>query len=306
MTRTFYILDSFLMPTGYNHMFMVQKIARGFGYKGFSIKIAGRVSDINKPGFVMISDHPVYFSLGMRHNSAGNRLYMIPAAIEKIDKRKGLAEKISDRLQKEALRKLASQIEGKDITILAWALYEKKHLFEELDMRVIHLMNSYYTRPEREFERGWYDFCKNNRNSMPLRFAADIDPGRIGEGCKNARYVVSYVGDKGYVPEYRKLFEERADCKIVPTPPYITEGEKQYIYRNSMMNLGLHSSMNKREQMVGERIFEAIGFGAVSLTDNECAAKATDGSAIFVRNRDELRETVYRLEHDNEERKIRR
>ena len=85
MTKTFYILDSFLLPTGYNHMFMIQKIARGFSHMGFSWKVIDSINELKEPGFVMISDHPVYFSLGSRHNKNGNVFRLIPGVIQRLN-----------------------------------------------------------------------------------------------------------------------------------------------------------------------------------------------------------------------------
>ena len=114
MTKTFYILDSFLLPTGYNHMFMIQKIARGFSHMGFSWKVIDSINELKEPGFVMISDHPVYFSLGSRHNKNGNVFRLIPGVIQRLNTHFSAIGNLSVALQIKAYKELASQINGKN------------------------------------------------------------------------------------------------------------------------------------------------------------------------------------------------
>ena len=286
-------MDSFLLPTGYNHMFMVQKVGRGFEYHGFKTKIVNKISEIGEPGFVMICNHPVYFSLGSRHNKNGNILRVIPALIRKADKAH-LVESTSTILRHTALKRLAKQIKDKNVVVIAWNCQGDKKLIDELGMRTIFTNDYYNGMPLLKEHVEWYRLLKEkrNKNFMPLKFAADVNPDTIGNGCKNNKYIVSYVGDKGYMPEYRAAFVDNSRCKIVPTPPYISEDEKIDIYRNSMIVLGLSSTMNKKEKMVSERIFEALAFGCICLTDHPYAPKMTNGTAIYVKNADELKAKV--------------
>lgn len=305
MAKTFYILDSFLLPTGYNHMFMVQKIGKGFEYQGFKVKIVSRVEQITEPGFVMISNQPVYFSLGARHNPGGNLFRIIPGAIQRLGRILPIIEDISIRMQFIAYKKLAAQVKGKDIAVITWDLIAPRTEFlEQLGVRVIFTGDYYDRRPPTIDQRRLYDLVndKNAKNGMPLKFAAAVDPDKVGEGCKNNKYLISYVGDKSYGPEYRAVFADNPRCKIVPTPPYITEEEKINIYKNSMFVLGITGPHSERLGHVPERIFEALAFGAICLTDNISAVKITDGCAILIRDTSELRQTVDRLERDKKAR----
>ena len=304
MDKTFYILDSPTMPTGYNHMFFVEKVARGFEYNGFKVKVASRISEIIEPGFVMLCDHPFYYSFGSRHNKTGNTLRMIPGMIERLDKRLRFVARMSKALRYRALKDLARQIKGKDIVVIAWGANPERFILDELNIPVIFTCNYYYGEPEARNQLVWYKFYsdRKNENAMPIRHSADVDPEMIGKDCSNKKYLVSYIGDKSYGSEYRALFAGRPDCKIIGTPPYIPEEARKYIYKNSMFVLGLSSPQNKLDKIVTERVFEALAFGAICITDNIYAVKATDGCAILAKDAKELDNIVNTLRNDTAKR----
>jgi hypothetical protein len=291
-------MDSFLLPTGYNHMFMVQKIARGFSYLGFKVKVIDRIDDMTAPGFVMISNHPVYFSLGSRHNQNGNFARIIPGIIHRLNKRFPVIGKLSVILQCWTYRKLALQAKNNNVTIIAWGLYDKRRdSLNKLNAPVIFTGDYYDRRPDPPEQRRWYDIYsdKKIRNTIPLKFAADVDPRKVGYGCRNATYLVTYVGDKTYNPEYRAPFAGNRRCRIITTPPYITEKEKLRLYKNSKIILGITSTQSKKDGQVPERIFEALAFGGVCLTDSPPAVRITNGCALLARNVRQLKEMVDKI-----------
>ena len=301
MPKTFYIMDSFLLPTGYNHMFMVQKIGRGFGYHGFKTKVVSKISEIDGPGVVMLCDHPVYYSFGSRRNRNGNVLRLIPGAIERIDRKVKIFSRISVYLQCRAYEKLAEQIEGKNVFLIVWNTTDKrKEFLDKLGIPIIFTSEYYGARPKTPCQIVWYRLYTNkkNRNCMPLRFGADVDPKAVGKGCTNNRYTIAYVGDKSYIRRYADLFEKRNDVRIVATPPYISEAEKVAIYKNSMIILGLTSDQSKRDNHVPERIFESLAFGAICLTDSMPAVKQTKCCATYFRNKMDLKEMIEKFRAD--------
>ena len=309
MPKTFYIMDSFILPTGYNHMFMVQKIAKGFKYLGYYVKVANRISDIKEPGFVMLSDHPIYYSFGSRHNASGNILRLIPGIIQIADRKLKFIKKISTKLQCMAYGKLLKQVKGRGIVIIAWNFAdERMDYITKLGMPVIFTGDYYDTRPTSDYKARIYDMYKTRKDSLPLKFAADVWPEEVGQGCVNEKYKVSYVGDKTYGKEWMALFKNDQACHIVPTPPYITEEQKVDIYKNSKIILGVTNAVCKKDGQVPERIFEALAFGSICITDNPYAPKITDGAAIFVDEEDigELMKLVERFTTDEKARQEQR
>ncbi len=300
MAKTFYIMDTFLLPTGYNHMFMVRKIARGFAYNGFKVKVVRKIEEINDPGFIMTCDQPVYYSLGARNNSKGDIRRIIPGAIDRVDKFK-LIRNISLKLQHEEYKKLALQIKNRDIVVLGWFTYFDKKFFDDIKVNIIHMGEYFRGRPLWKEQLKWWKFYTNKKNNaFPLRFAADVDPNKIGVNCSNEKYFVSFVGDKLHHTDFYSLFLNDPKCKIVPTPPYISEIEKRNIYRNSTIGLGLHHEQNIVNRMVAERVFEILAYGGVCLTDHPDAPKATDNCAIFVKSKKELRDLIKKFKNNKD------
>ena len=304
MSKTIYIIDSFLLPTGYNHMFMAQKIARGFEYHGFRVRIVRRMSEIRSPGFVLICDHPVYFSLGARNNKSGNIFRIIPGAIQRLDNRIHVIGSLSTALRHKAYIELADQIKNKDIVVIGWNVHKDKYFLEGLKIPIIFTGEYYDKKPVLDYQISWYELYSDSmgKNCLPLKFAADVRPDEVGNGCKNDKYSVSYVGDKTYGIKYRSLFVNDPSCRIIPTPPYITEQEKIEVYKNSMIILGLTNKQSKMGGHVPERIFEALANGAICLTDSEPAVRQTEGCAVRFRSTRELRILVDKFKKDERKR----
>ena len=316
MIKTFYILNSFFLPTGYNHMFMVQKIGRGFEYEGFNLKVVSSVKQITDPGFVMISDHPFYYSFGSRNNSKGGIQRIVPSIIQKTK----ILDWIANFFCKVELSRLVKHIAGKNIVVIAWNT-KYSNILDSLDIPIIYAVEHFYKPDIKNLDKYQllqYKFA-GTKNVIPLKFAADIDPAKIGHNNTNKKYVLAYVGDKGYIKRYMHLFKVAANgdwvlkpngmseigmCKIVPTPPYITQEEKLRIYSESMMVLGIHSDRNRAARMVGERVFEAMAYGAVCLTDNPAAVEMTNNSAVLFNNEKELLNLIQKFKNDQKAREV--
>jgi hypothetical protein len=300
--KTFYIYDSFVLPTAPNHLFFVKKFANGFAYNGYTVKKISNPNEIIDDGFIIISDHDLYHSFGARHNYTANGVsWYFPTFLKKIDKLK-LIGKISTASQKKELKDIASKTKNKDITLLAWFRDDQNNFIDSLGIPVIYTGELYYDIPISQRHRQWQQFYNSHKNALPIEFAADIDPSKIGEKCLNEKYTISFVGNKNYKPLWRAEFKDDPSSKIMPTPPFISEKERLNIYKNSMMSLGLHAEINIRDSIVNERVFEAAAYGEICLTDNPYAPIATNGCSIFINNPKYLRKTVKNLKNNPEER----
>lgn len=289
---TFYIMNEFLLPTPYNHRFFVEKFARGFLYNGFNIKVVNNISRLDSPGFVMISNHPFY------HRYA-TRLYYSSSLSRVSDHQMSSFEdkfKATILLEHARIRSLAKRIRDKKIVLLAWLRYKEDDFFNDLGIPIIFTGEHHYGRPMHNRVIAWYDYYSTKKNALPVEFAADVDPLQVGKNCSNIKYVISYVGNRTYSPEYYSMFIGRDDCRIVPTPPFIQERDRIAIYRNSRGFLGLSANYNMVNQVVTERIFESLAYGSICLTDNPYAVTATDGCAILIRDKWHLTELANKLE----------
>ena len=166
--KTFYIMDSFILPHAANHLFFVKKFANGFKYNGYNVKIISNINDIEEPGFVMISNHNLYQSFGGK-NKKGNILRLIPDLIMRIDVL-NFFDYLSKSIQKHYIKKLGKRAIKNNVIILAWAWDKEKDLFDKNKIPVIFTGEHNFGMPYAA--KSWYNFCKNNKNVFPIAFAA--------------------------------------------------------------------------------------------------------------------------------------
>ncbi len=284
--KTFYIFDSFLLPTPYNTRFFVEKFANGFKYYGYKVKIAKKISDIKESGFVMISTHDWYYSFGSR-GLKKSFLNQVISKIHNYDPTK-ILKKISLFLKKSTIRSISKRIKNKDVTIIAWFWSQHADFFKKINSNVIFTGEYFYGTPSVDSHKKWRNFYLSNKNAIPIKFSADVNPDKVGEGCINTKYDIGFVGNKEYKKNYYNQFKDYNSC-IIPTPPFISEKQRIDIYKNSKIILGLHSKQNIDNKVVVERVFESLACGAICLTDNHAAIDATNGCAVYIKDENDCK-----------------
>jgi hypothetical protein len=294
----FYIFDHWAMPTPYNHRYFVEKLAQGFAGHGLEVKVVRSIEELSGPGYVMISNHNFLYTLG-QHRLKRTFPGLALLGANRADPFKTL-DKVGATLQRGLLQKLLKHCASQSLTVFAWFWFEHAELLANSGANVIFVGEKFWTFPETNYHRRWAEFCRIHENSYMIQFAAALSPSQVGENCVNDRYKVSFVGNRKYKPEWYSAFMGREDCRVIPTPPFISEAERVDIYRNSQVNLGLHSPVNISNGVVGERIYEALAYGCVCVTDNSHAVHVTDGCAQLVTERDEMLELVDRINRDAE------
>ena len=204
----------------------------------------------------------------------------------------------------EELEQFLRQIKRKNLVVIAWNIIdERRDFLSKLGVPIIFTGEYYSDKPKVNYAKAWYKIYTNklNKNCLPLKFGADVDPNRVGIGHTNKKYTISYVGDKSYGRPYVSFFNSLSGTKIVLTPPYIPENEKVKIYKNSMIVLGATSTNSKKANHVPERIFEALAYGAICLTDSKPAVEQTDRHALYFKDVNTLKSIVKLLLEDREE-----
>ena len=298
MTPTFYILDHPALPTPYNHRFFVEKFARGFTHHGHDVRRVERLSEISEPGLVMVSGHDWFHHVEPRRG--------IGPAATMLKERSRLLARLGERAKRRVVERLAERVAGRGIVVLAWFWSGEADWLRGLGMPLIFTGERHYEQPASEYHAAWRSFYESSDDALPITFSADADPRRIGDGSENERYGVVFVGQGLYKPDWYGTFAEGDGNRIVPTPPYIDEDERLDIYRNAKVVLGLHSDDNIANAVVVERVFEALAYGAVCVTDNPHGAPATGGVARVAATREEMESVVQGvLDDDSRRRELR-
>lgn len=286
MAETFYIFDHPLLPTPYNFRFTVEKIASGFAHRGLTVRVARRPDEITEPGFVMLGDHDWVYGWAARRYGRGIHPGRLLQAIPPLRPGSPLAKRLGGRGQHRALAQVGRQLRRRGgVVALAWHWHREAELFESLEIPVIFTGVYFWGDPGEH--RDWPAFSRRAANALPMKFAADIEPVAVGQGCENQAIDVAFVGAKDYKPKWQRVFAQDPRNRIVGTPPWIDEAERVDIYRNAKLVVGLNADANITSGLVVERVYEALAFGAVLITDSQAVVEATNGIARYAGDLDE-------------------
>ncbi len=122
-----------------------------------------------------------------------------------------------------------------------------------------------------------WDIQQKLDNYVPLTFASKLNPSVIGTLTRNDRYLAHFIG-ANYKKSWNYLLRVQfIDVKIVNTPPFISEEEREGIFLSSGVALGWHSDANIQNHVVVERVFEGLSYGNFVVSDNLTAHEITDG-----------------------------
>ena len=312
MKKTVYLLDHRFIPTPYNQRFLIEKIASGFVRHGFDVKVIKKIDEIVNPGFVLVSHHDVFYNSiwGIRLLRADITRFLRPAKLLRsrevfsgVAYSDGVLGIVAEWMQALVLKKLSKK---KDIIVIHW-ISCLQYWLEKFSMPYLASGEHYRIEiPKNSYLWEWYNFYKTDRRAIPYPLSASVFPGDVGKDCQNEQYDVCYVGNKNYQPDYQALFIGNPRARIVGTPPYIAEEERMRVYKNSKIALGLSYWESIATGMVTDRIVEALAYGAICLSNNPYAPGATDGCAIYVRNKEELLERFnYFVNNTNERHALR-
>jgi spore maturation protein CgeB len=151
------------------------------------------------------------------------------------------------------------------------------------------------------FDNNLQEFPVQSTPRMPLSFMGAPYPNRVRLLEKLARYDLKIYGEG---------WNRHPIPGIVTGDRYITEAEARGIYRDTRINLNLHSSMDPNTiggDFVNPRTFELAGLGCFQLSDSRELLPPLYSEDEVVRFVDEAKlceKIEYYLEHENERKEI--
>jgi hypothetical protein len=231
------------LPCPGSHYLHTRKFLEAFanlGYKYGEIKSHSQIQDINSCDIVYISNHGL------------SKLEGVLNVIAKLGERKAnyILWFWHDHLD------IANANFG-DKYILTGEHFHHKPLVEE------HIHR--------------WDIQKDVNCYVPLTFASKLSPEVIGTFTRKDRYLAHFVG-----ANYKKSWNyglriQFKNIKIVNTPPFISEEERENIFLSSGVALGWHSDANIQNHVVVERVFEGLAYGNFVISDTPTANEITEG-----------------------------
>jgi hypothetical protein len=254
----FCIVNTPDMPTPGTHYMTTNKFASGFEKLGFQICQVKTAEELNSipdeaDTIFMISNH------GIEDNWDSKRLQPF-----------GNFKKATKILWHFHYYMMKTNI---DIPFNNWILTgEHMHSMPKLDS---HLVS--------------YNFQNTLKSYHPLTFFSYIDPNKVGSLKRGPMiWDAQFVGS----PYKTDWLAKIPNCFAKTAAMSTTEEDRVKSFLRSHCALGFHSDNNIANNVVVERVPEALSYGTVCLTDNPAAVGFTDGVAEFVDSLEAVKDKI--------------
>jgi len=140
-------------------------------------------------------------------------------------------------------------------------------------------------------------------NYVPMAFGIDMNPFedlKYDNDISKCKYNSCFIGTQ-YKYEWTTKLDKCFYFTHYKTRRFCVGKEKEGYMRNSIIGLGFNHDSNVKNGVVTDRIYESLAFCKVCLTDSPQAVKDTNGIAVLVRNKEELKEKIdYYLNNEEE------
>lgn len=144
----------------------------------------------------------------------------------------------------------------------------------------------FYKEPRLESHKKFHTYNISIPNFVPLLLRANEDPDRIGNYPKSYEINGCFMGSP-YGTDYVKDLSNIVyhDINRSGLLPYV---KRRDIHLKSRIGFGFHHPDNILNYHVTQRVFEALAYGCVVLSDNPAAAEMTGGVVEYVASKAEF------------------
>ena len=252
----FYIINTPSLPILGNFWHTVKKFSSGFVHAGFKISVVNNDSDFNS-----IKDSSENFFFVGNHGLSPNNYP------ETIDQLKRFPETAK----------------------IFWFFHDFFIKNPDINFGKRILTGEHFLKePLHPNHKKCYDFQESIDFYHPLTFLSYLPIETIGEierkGIWDAQFVGAY-----YKTQWTSKLE---NCFIRNTAPEISEDERINSFLCSYASLGFSADDNIKNNVVTERVAEALSLGNAVLSDNPAAIDWTDGIVEYVSSLEELKEKI--------------
>jgi hypothetical protein len=187
-----------------------------------------------------------------------------------------------------------------DTIFLLWSYFDIK---DELPFKRFILTGEHWLHPPKlPGHLRAYTLASGVSNYVPLLLRANEDPVKISTYPRIDRYNGCFMGS-AYKEDWASglpntLYHNISHKGLLPY------NERRDIYLSSRIAFGFHAEANILNSHPTQRVFEALSYGCVVLTDNPAAEEITGGIAVYVPTKAVFLEKYhYYLSHPDECRK---
>jgi len=152
-------------------------------------------------------------------------------------------------------------------------------------------------------EKNSWSVKSTENKYLPMAFGIDLNPFEELEwnnDISNCKYNSCFIGT-AYKYDWTTNLEKCLYFTHQRTGRFCVGKEKEQFMRNSIIGLGFNHDNNVKNGVVTDRIYESLAFCKVCLTDSPQAVKDTNGIAVLVKTKEELKKQIdYYLNNEEE------
>jgi hypothetical protein len=133
---------------------------------------------------------------------------------------------------------------------------------------------------------------RETKYNCPLMLRSNEDSEKIGSFHRSDKLDYCYMGSP-YSLHLKPSNNFRGIFHLVYSPDdYISYEKRKKIYLSSIFSLGLQSIENTQSKHVSQRIYEALTYGCIVLTNSIPACEQTNNIAIYVSSKEDLEDKM--------------
>ena len=136
----------------------------------------------------------------------------------------------------------------------------------------------FHSKPQLSDHVKCWDLQQKIDNYEPLTFAAKIHPDEVTMSDRLAdKYDCCFIGNSYYTRQLQTIPNSFVYDYNQHNGKFLDEQERIDVYKSSILSAGFHHMNNVANNVVVERVFEALSYGCIVVTDSPAAEKLTGG-----------------------------
>lgn len=144
----------------------------------------------------------------------------------------------------------------------------------------------YYYPPKLQSHLKYHEINQSVNNYIPLCLRANESPSKVGTYTKTYELDGCFMGS-GYKSNWVRGFKNILYHDIAHG--LLSYDQRRAVHLKSRIGFGFHNDANVANSHVTQRVFEAMAYGCVVLSDNPAARDMTGGIVEYVSSADEFR-----------------
>jgi hypothetical protein len=176
-------------------------------------------------------------------------------------------------------------------TFILWFFHDlvKKNNFQLPIKNWILTGEHFHEMPRLQPHISFWNLQKQMENYHPLTFLSYLNPTQVGSFIRGPIiWDAQFVGS----PYKTDWLQKLPNCFARTTALNTSEEDRIKSFLQSHCALGFHSDPNIANNVVVERVPEALSFGAICLSDNPASVNFTDGIVEFVSSFEETKDKI--------------